>query len=77
MKPVDINSNTYIDFGVKIMIKILNLKLVTIPDYQNIKTFLQKVTLQIDLKKFLCLKKVKNTVLWIYVISDVNGEEIY
>ena len=33
-------------------------------EYQNIKTFLQKVTL------------VKNTVLQTYVISDLNGEEI-
>ena len=28
-------------------------------EYQNTKTFLQKITLQIDLKKFLRLKKLK------------------
>ena len=28
------------------------------------------------MKKFLLLKKIKNTVLWTYVISDLNGEEI-
>ena len=33
-------------------------------------------TLQIGLKKFLKLKKVKNTVPWTYVITDLNGEEI-
>ena len=31
---------------------------------------------QIGLKKFLRLKKVKNTVPWTYVISDLKGEEI-
>ena len=32
--------------------------------------------LQIGLKKFLRLKKIKNTVPWTYVINDLNGEEI-
>ena len=41
------------------MKKILNLKLVKLLEHQNIKTFLQKITLQIGLKKFLWLKKLK------------------
>ena len=45
-------------------------------EYQNIKKFLQKTLFQISLKKFLRLKKVKNTVPWTYVISDLKGEEI-
>ena len=32
--------------------------------------------LQVGLEKFLWLKKLKNTVPWTYVISDLNGEEI-
>ena len=52
MKPVDVKSNTYIDSS-KLMIKILNLKLALLLEYQNMKTFLQKVTLQIGLKKIL------------------------
>ena len=36
-----------------------------------------KDTLQLGLKKFLWLKKVKNTVPWKYVIIDLNGEEIH
>ena len=28
------------------------------------------------MKKYLLFKKVKNTVLWTYVINDLNGEEI-
>ena len=50
MKPVDVTSIT--------MIKILNLKLLMLLKYENIKTFLQKTMLQID-KKFLRLKKLK------------------
>ena len=40
----------------KLKIKILNLKLVILLEYQNIKAFLQKTMFQIDLKKFLCIK---------------------
>ena len=39
----------------KLMIKILNLKLVIMEKYQNTKIFLLKDILQIDLKKFLLL----------------------
>ena len=45
-------------------------------EYRNIKIFLQNVALPILLRKFLQLKKVKNTVPWTYVIDDLNGEEI-
>ena len=41
---------------------------------QNIKTFLQKVTLQSE--EVFVIKKVENTVPWTYVINDLNGEEI-
>ena len=44
-------------------------------EYQNIKIFLQKVKLQIGLKK-LFDKKVKNTLPWTYVINNLNREEI-
>ena len=37
----------------KLILKILNLKLVILLEYQNIKTFLQKFTLKIGLKKIL------------------------
>ena len=43
----------------KLMMKILNLKLVILLEYQNIKTFLQKVMFQIGLKKILWLEKLK------------------
>ena len=43
----------------KLMIKILNLKLVIMLGYQNTKTLLLKAILQIGLKAFLRLKKLK------------------
>ena len=45
-------------------------------EHDNIKIFLQKITLQIGLKKLLWLK-VKNTMQWTYVINDLDGEEIF
>ena len=45
-------------------------------EFQNIKTFLLKDMLQIDQKKFLVVSKIRNTVPWTYVVSDLNGEEI-
>ena len=53
MKPVDVKLNTSINSGKKLIIMILNLKLVIFREYQNTKIFLQKVTFQIPLKKFL------------------------
>ena len=75
MKPADVKSNANINSIVKkLMLKILNLKLLILLEYQNIKLFLQKVTLQIE--EAFVMKKVKNTVPWTYVISDSNREEI-
>ena len=51
MKPVDVKRSTYIDTSQEI-IKILDLKLVILLEYQNIKIFLQKAIFQIGLTKF-------------------------
>ena len=61
MNPIDVKTNTYIDYSKEInkLIKLQNLKLVIMLEYQNIKIFLQKVKLQIGLKKFLWLEKLK------------------
>ena len=58
------------------MTQIQNLKEVISLEYEDINTFLQKVTLPICLKKFLWLKKLKKTIPWTNVINDLNGEEI-
>ena len=44
-------------------------------EYQNIKTFLQKAILKIDLKRFSRLKNLK-TLCRGHVTSDLKGEEI-
>ena len=44
-------------------------------EHQNIKTFLQKAIPNSSEEVFV-IKKVKNTVSWIYIISDVKGKEV-
>ena len=58
MKPVDVKRSTYIDTSQEI-IKILDLKLVILLEYQNIKIFLQKAIFQIGLTKFVWSKNLK------------------
>ena len=60
----------------ELIIKILNLKLVIWLEYQNIKTFLQKVTIQVCLNKLFVIKKAKNTVSWTIIINDLQGGEL-
>ena len=55
MKPIDVNQTHILTLVKKLMIKILNLKLVILLEYQNIKAFLQKPKFQIDPKKFLLI----------------------
>ena len=71
IKPFDVKLKIYITLVKELMMKILNLKLVILLKYQNIKTFLQKAMFQIGLKVFV-IKKVKNTVPMIYIISYLN-----
>ena len=44
--------------------------------YLNIKTFFAKAYLANWSGDFLVIKNIKNTVLWTYAISDLNGKEI-
>ena len=53
IKPVGVKTNTCADSSNEINDKDPKLKLVVLLEYQNIKVFLQEVTLQICLKKFL------------------------
>ena len=59
----------------KMIRKVLNLKLVVVKEYQNIKLLLQMAVSNWSEEAFV-IKKVKNTVLWTYLISDLKGEEI-
>ena len=59
MKPYGVNQAHILTLIKKLIIKILNVKLVVLLEYQNMKTFLQKAMFQIDLKKFLLQQKLK------------------
>ena len=76
MKPVDVNNNTYIDFGKEVNDKDPKLKAgdhVRISKYKNI--FAKGYTPNWSEDVFV-IKEVENTVPWAYVIKDLNGEEI-
>ena len=53
MKPIDVKAIHILILINKLMIKSLNLKLVIMQEFQNTKTFLLNVILQIGMKKFL------------------------
>ena len=58
-KTLNVKPWLYIDFSKEINIEGSNLKIVRMLEYQNIKMFLNKVTLHIGLKEILWLKKLK------------------
>ena len=76
MKPVDVKDNTYIDFKKEANYKNPKFKVddhVRISKYNNIfaKGYTPKW-----LEDVFVVSKIKNAVLWTYVINDLNGEEI-
>ena len=77
MKPVDVKSNTYIDFGVENNDKDSKFKVVDhvrISKYKNV--FPKVYTLNCSEEVFV-IKKGKNTVPCTCVIEDLNREEIF
>ena len=76
MRPVDVNSNTYIDSSKNIDNKDLKYKVgdsVRISKIKNI--FAKGYTLNWSEEVFM-IENLKTTVPWRYVINDPNGEEI-
>ena len=76
MKPIDIKDNTYIDFAKEVNNKDPKFKVgdhVRISKYKNI---FAKGCMPNWSEEVFIISKVKNTVPWIYVINDLNGEEI-
>ena len=76
MKPIDVKDNTYIDFGKEFNDKDPKFKVgdhVRISKYKNI--FAKGYTPN-WLEEVFVIEEIKNTVLWTYVINDLNGEEI-
>ena len=76
MKPVDVKDNTYIDFGKEVNDKDPIFKIggqVRISKYKN---NFAKVYMPNWPEEIFVISKIKNTVPWIYVTNDLNGEEI-
>ena len=76
MKLVDVEDNTYIDFEKEVNGKDPKFKVrgyVKISKYKNI--FAKGYMLNWSEEDFV-VSKIKNTVPWIYIINDLNGEEI-
>ena len=76
MKPIDVGDDSFAEYNEESNEKDPKFKIgdhVRISKYKNI--FAKGCTPNWSEKKFI-VKKVKNTVPWTYVISDLNGEEI-
>ena len=71
MKPADVKDNTYINIDKKGNNKIGDH--VRISKY---KTIFAKGCNPNWFKEIFVIKKVRNTILWTYVINDLNGEQI-
>ena len=76
IKPVDVKSSTYIDFGIDNNDKDPKSKVGDHAEYRNTEIFLQKGYVPNWSEGVFVTKKVKNIVQWTYIISDLNGEEI-
>ena len=69
MKPIDVKDNTYLNIGKEVNDKDPKFKFgdhVRISKYQNPNSSAETFV----------IKEIKNTLPWIYVINDLNGEEI-
>ena len=76
MKPVDVKPNTYIYSSKGIKNKDLKLEIgdaVRISKFKNVFAKGYNPDWQ---EEVFVIKRVKNTVLWTYVINDLNVEEI-
>ena len=70
IKPIYVKSSTYYYFDKENNKETPKFK---VGDHVR-KIFLQKAMFQIGLNNFFLIKKVKNTVSWIYVINELKGE---
>ena len=76
MKPVDVESRTYINSSKEINNKDPNFKIAIIVRISKYKNNLAKGYTPNWSEEVFFVRKVKNTVPWRYVIKNLNGEEI-
>ena len=73
MKPIDVKNNTYIDFGKESNNKDPKFEIGDHAKVSKYKHIFPKGYTPNWSGEVFVIKKVKNTVLWTYVISDLNG----
>ena len=76
MKPVDVKSNTYINFSKEINEKDAKLKIGDIVRMSKYKNIFAKVYIPNWSEEVFVIKEIKNTVPQTHIIIDLNGEEI-
>ena len=76
MKPVDVKSNTYINSSKEVNNKDPKFKIVDIVRISRYKNIFAKGYVPNWLEEVLVIKKVKNTVPWTYVISDLKVKKL-
>ena len=76
MKPIDVKDNTYINANKEINNKDLKFKVGDRVRISKYKKIFAKGCMPNWSEEVFVIKKVKDTVLWTYVINDLNGEEI-
>ena len=76
MRPVDVKSSTYMNFGVRNNEKDPKFKVGDCEIISKYKDIFAKGYVPNWSEEVFMIKKVKNTVLWTYATSDLNGKEI-
>ena len=77
MKPADIKSSTYIDFNKENNEKESKLKVSDGVKISKNKSIFAKGYIPNWSEEVFVMKKIKNSVLWTYIISDPKGKEIF
>ena len=76
MKPVDIKSDSYAKYNVDFNDKDPKFKIHDHVDILKYKNIFAKGYISYWSERVFVISKIKNTVPWTYIISDVNGEKI-
>ena len=75
MKPADVKDNTYIDFKKEVNDKDSKFKIGDHVEISKYKKIFAKGYIP-NWSEVFIISKIRNTVLWTYVVNDLNGEEI-
>ena len=75
MNSIDLKSITYIDFGIENNDKNPKFKVAGLVRILKYKKFFAKGRVPNWSERDFVIKKVKNTVMWTYVICDLNGKK--